>query len=467
MSCLLGRILTGALPVVVLLAGFPGRGLAAGEGDNRPVKNVGIVYDGPPPERQGGAFHQFADLVELVREETTSLTRRDLAVAFPEDKQLTADWTIEGIRRAVEELLADPEVDLVLTLGLFSSHDVCQRRDLPKPVLAPIAVDIDAQSLPVTSDAEGRLTSGVRNLTYLVSPGCIQRDLKRFREIVNVSRVHVLMDALLPEAIAEIPEAVTQGARQLGLELVPVPVVDSAAEALAALPADAEAVYVTPLDRMPRGEFDLLVAGLTERALPSFSLTGREEVELGVMAGARPQTDLRRVSRRIALSIQRILTGEDAGTLPVALELQEKLVINMATATAIRVFPRVRVTMEAELIQAGTDEVTETLDLSQAVREAVAANLGLRAAERRVAAGAEDVHRARSQLRPQLDVSALGLQIDEDRAAASFGSQAERTLSGTLSLSQLLYSDRARARGSLRAGGRRRTGGLGRLLRRF
>ncbi len=450
MSCLRRRIPTATLAVIVLVAGFPGRGPAAGEDDSRtiaarPVKNVGIVYDGPPPEHQGDALHRFDTLVELVREETASLTRRDLAVAFPADKRLTADWTVAGIHRAVDRLLADPEVDLVLTFGIFASHDVCQRRDLPKPVLAPLAVDIDAQSLPVTSDAEGRFTSGVRNLTYLVSPGCIQRDLKRFREIVDVSTVHVLTDALLPEAIAEIPAAVTEGARQVDLELVVVPAVDTAAEVLAALPADAEAVYVTPLNRMPRSEFELLVAGLRERRLPSFSLMGRDEVELGVMAGARPQTDPRRVSRRIALNIQRILAGEDAGTLPVALELQEKLVINMATATAIRVFPRVRVAMEAELIQTGTDAITETLGLSQAVREAVAANLGLRAAERRVTAGAEDVRRARSRLRPQLEVSAQGLQIDQDRAAASFGSQAERTPSGALSLSQLLYSDGARA----------------------
>ncbi len=165
MSSLLGRILTAAL-AVVFVAGFPGSGLAAAEGDigpnaarpdaarpdaARPVKNVGIVFDGPPPEPE-----RFTALVELVREETTSLTRRDFAVAFPRDKQLTADWTIEGIRRAVDEQLADPEVDLVLTLGLFSSHDASRRRDLPKPVLAPVGVDVDAQSLPVRSDAQGR-----------------------------------------------------------------------------------------------------------------------------------------------------------------------------------------------------------------------------------------------------------------------------------------------------------------------
>ena len=453
------RILSGIVAALVALAADPGGSQAAEESAALPVKNVGIIYDGPPPAGTGLAPHghdraatggsrcvrQFAELAELIREETTSLTRRQLSVSFPESKRLTADWSVEGIRSAIETLLADPEVDLVLALGIFATNDVCRRRDLAKPVVAPFAIDIGAQSLPVASGPQGRPTSGVANLNYLLTPGSILRDLKKLRELASVSRIHVLADALFAEAIPEIPETVIAGGRALGLELPLVSVTDSADDALAALPADAQAVYITPLNRMPAGEFDRLVRGLIERRLPSFSLLGREEVTLGVMAGVRPEADGKRLSRRIALNIQRILMGEDAGRLPVTLELAEKLVINMATASAIGVFPRIRVAMEAELIELPRGEIEEKLTLSQAVREAVAANLSLAATDRRVAAGAEDVRLARSRLRPRLDLSALGLVIDDDRAAGSFGSQAERTVSGALGLSQILYSDGLRA----------------------
>ena len=184
------RILSGIVVTLVAFAAFPGWSHAAEESAALPVKNVGIVYDGPPPAGTGRVPHQFAELAELIREETTSLTRRQLAVSFPESKRLTADWSVEGIRSAVETLLADTEIDLVLTLGIFATNDVCRRRDLVKPVVAPFAIDIEAQSLPVASGPQGRRTTGVVNLNYLVTPGSLLRDLKKLRELASVSRIH-------------------------------------------------------------------------------------------------------------------------------------------------------------------------------------------------------------------------------------------------------------------------------------
>ena len=42
-----------------------------------------------------------------------------------------------------------------------------------------------------------------------------------------------------------------------------------------------------------------------------------------------------RMARRIALNLQRILLGDDPGTLPVDIERTEVMTINMATARAI------------------------------------------------------------------------------------------------------------------------------------
>jgi outer membrane protein TolC len=60
-----------------------------------------------------------------------------------------------------------------------------------------------------------------------------------------------------------------------------------------------------------------------------------------------------------------------------------------------------------------------------------------------VNAGAQNVHIARSVLLPQIEAAATGVVIDKDRAESSFGSQAERTLSGAATLSQVIYSEPA------------------------
>jgi len=56
-----------------------------------------------------------------------------------------------------------------------------------------------------------------------------------------------------------------------------------------------------------------------------------------------------------------------------------------------------------------------------------------------------EVRKARSALFPQLALVGKGLLIDDDRAEASFGSQAERSLTGGLVLEQSLYSEPRRA----------------------
>ena len=197
-SSLIQRV---ALPLFVL--GVAALAIVPLAADERTLVNVGVVYDGPPPDGGSLAPERLRGLLEMIRQETTALTAQDFDVRFPADKQLSGEWTEEGIRFAIDRQLEDPEVHLVLTLGIFSTNDACRRRELSKPVIAPFAIDIKAQSLPVTHDDEGRMISGIRNLSYLSTPGTILRDLRRFREIVSFSRVHVLTDALVPETMQQ------------------------------------------------------------------------------------------------------------------------------------------------------------------------------------------------------------------------------------------------------------------------
>ncbi|MCI0695717.1 hypothetical protein L0337_27405 [candidate division KSB1 bacterium] len=114
---------------------------------------------------------------------------------------------------------------------------------------------------------------------------------------------------------------------------------------------------------MPANEFDLLVAGLNQRRLPSFSYLGRAEVEKGVMASYAPTNDLTRRARRIASNIQRILKGEDAGNIPVDFSSASQLTINMATVHAIGFYPNWKTLTEAELLNQEEMKAGRTLSL--------------------------------------------------------------------------------------------------------
>jgi outer membrane protein TolC len=424
------------------LAAAGGTDRAGEEERERPTVRVGVLADGPleTEERILGLVPR-AQILELIRREVVTLTAADFDLRFPDELRRAGDWHVAGVRSGLESLLEDPEVDMVLALGAISTAVACRRTELAKPVFAPVAVDVEAQDLPFT-----RGTSGVRNLNYTTLPASIAEDLRRFRELVPFTRLHVLVDPLVPEAMPELLGYFAELGGQMGIEsMVPVFVVDSHDEALAALPEDAEAVYVTPSPRMPVGEVDRLVAGLTERRLPSFALLGRPFVERGVLAGHTLESDIQRMARRVALNMQRTLLGEDPGTLPVLVEGGRRLTINMRTARALGWYPRWKILLEAELLHEEPEEDGARLSLVETIEEARRINLDIRAGESRVAAGAEEVPRARSVLLPQLDAAARGLAIDADRAATSFGTQPERSVGGGVSLSQVLYSDQALA----------------------
>ncbi len=428
-----GAVKRGGLFVVTvfLFLMLPGIGWPDPSGEQAlPIVRIGIVRDGP-------TIGRLAIPAEILIREIRELTRGEFDVRFPEEKRLHGNWTADGVKRAVDLLLADPDVDLLLALSPLSSHEVARRGTIPKPAIASIVIDVNFQDLPFQ---DGK--SGVRNLNYLTSFQKFERDLKAFREILSFSQLAIILDRHFLEAFPKMREEAKRIARENRVEITFLPAETSADSVIAALPAGTEAVLVTPLPRFLPDAFERLVTSINLRGLPSFSMFGRLEIEKGVMAGVSPASDPLRLARRLALNVQRILLGEDAGSLPVVFPQREQLTINMATAREVGFSPSWRVLTEAVLLNEEKTEITRRLSLASAVREAVSANLDLAASDRAVAAGKENIREARSALLPQIDVSSEGVIIDKDQAEASRGFQAERTFSGSATLSQRIYSEK-------------------------
>jgi len=390
---------------------------------------IAIVADGPGPRNE--------EILQLFQREMISLLGDEFDVAFANGGLIEADWSIEGVDAALSGALADPGVDVVVGLGLLASHELCGRGPLPKPSIAPFVVDPEAQGLPL---ARGK--SGVRNLSYVTSVSQLRRDFETFREVVPFEKLALVVSATTSAAIPELADRARGIGRDLGIDVTVVPVGLSAAELFTGLPADVEAVYLAPLVRMPETELAAIASGLIERKLPSFSFFGRREVELGILAGNATETEFERLARRTALNIQRMLLGEDGGTIPVHFSNEQRLILNVATARAIGVRPTWAVLTIADRLGEAR-EPARTLGVAEVAHEAITVNLDLLAAESGLEAGAQDVAVARSFLLPRIDASATGTLIDEDQASQSFGRAAERMLAGSLSFSQLVYQDDA------------------------
>ncbi len=390
--------------------------------------SVGVVMDGPSERLQ--------DVLRVVERELTTLAGAEFAVQFAKEHQREGDWTRPGVDKHFRELLASPNVDLVLAFGVIASDIAVRQEQIPKPCIAPFVVDERMQGLLGEDDRPRQIT----NLSYILWSIDLQRDLKAFAELGTFKRMAWIHNAYAASAVPGLTAVVLKGSEASGVELVPVPAKASAAEVLAAMPKDVDSVYVAPNTQMPPSEVPKLAAGLIDLRLPSFAWHGRADVERGLLAGVATEEDILRLARRIALNAQSILLGDSPSELVTSFKQQEQLAVNMATARALGVWPNWSVLTDAVLVHQERDTVTRKLDLTAAVRAAMDSNLDLAAMRQALAVGHQEVVKARSTLLPQLGVTATASMIDADRAG--FGT-AERMFQWGGALNQLIYDQRA------------------------
>ena len=401
-----------------------------------PTLRIGVVVDGP--------WERNAELRVLLQSGIQEVLGTNARAVFPPDAQLVGDWTLAGVHALADRLLSDPNIDLVLGMGLIASQDLATRGPLPKPVIAPIVIDVERQHIPYH---DGK--SGVKNLAYLVYPTTFVRDLQLFREIVPIRRLINIASKRYDDVLPPARVSISDLGRRLGVDVTELYIDTSAAEILAKLPDSADAVFLEPTLQVPSAEFRKLVKGFIDRRLPSFSFLGEGEVRQGVMATANPDL-LPRLVRRIAMNIQRIRDGEEPGALNVAFTPGKKLTINLATAYAVGVSPKWDVLLEAELVQVDTVAPGGmSITFPEAIRRLFSENLDVQTEMRNVDAGAENVSLARSVLLPRIDLHGTAVQIDKERAQAS--AQPERSASFDIAASQVILAEPALANLSIQS----------------
>ena len=184
-----------------------------------PLVRIGFVMDGP--------WDRLKETQADFEKEIADLLGGEFDVRFPETKQIMGNWTEKAVSDGINLLLADPQVDLVIALGVLASNDAAIRGDLPKPVLAPIVLDVYLQGLP---EKEG--TSGVKNLSYTALPNPFHSDLEMFQRIVPFKKFALLSTPYYREGLQAFRERLPGIAKEMGLKMQIIIVGDSAKEAL-------------------------------------------------------------------------------------------------------------------------------------------------------------------------------------------------------------------------------------------
>ena len=390
--------------------------------DDLPVVRIGIVTDGPIARKDS--------FVDLFRKEIEGVTAGAYTLEFPRGAVVDGGWQSDGIALAMDGLLERGDVDVVVAVGVGVAAEVCGRDQTTKPVVVPFAFGDCALTCPQHANIR------VRPIDL---GGLMTRDLQAFYETVPFTSVAVLMDPTWPSncTVVELGQAVAP--EGVVVEFVSIPAGTSNIADL--LPADVDAIYLMPLLQLHEPQLGTLVKELTTLGLPTFSLLGESEVDLGVLAGMNTKNTMAAMARGTALEVLDLIEGRETQH-TMRVETGGRLTLNMATAQALGFSPSWELLTRARLLHDQGFRRDRPINLRTAIDRAVKANLDLAVRDRRVAAGAQDLREAKSYYRPQIDVGLIGAAIDENHAIAALG-QYSRYIAGSLTLTQLIYSDGA------------------------
>ncbi|WP_185964290.1 TolC family protein [Aliikangiella marina] len=390
---------------------------------------VAIIKDGPTQK-------EFLS-ESVVQQEIVDLLGSEFSVSFVDSNKTTANWTLAGINRVIDENYRDPNVDILVTIGVVSSNEVATRKRFPKPTIAAVTIDPVAQSFPIEGNRSGK-----NNFTYIADvkePGI---EVTFFRDFVGQSKFAVLIEPLLAESWPEFSVLLETAAKNYNVEFIQVPVKGSPGQVVDAIPADAEAVLVGPLAQYSRSQVRTLANRLIDRKLPSYTFAGEIAVEDGLMVTTSQMSQAQgQMSRRVAINIQRILLGTNASELTVNMQFNSRVIYNQATGLAIGFAPRWDDVIDAKIINEEEFVNRRAFTVQEAVKFSLQNNLNLQVASFDVELAKKDVDIARSNLYPSMSLSAAYNQINEEQVIP--GANPEKRSDAQLNFSQLIYADSA------------------------
>lgn len=403
----------------------------------KPTYTIAIVTDGDTEYSK--------EFLQSLKTEIKQLLGRDYIVRFPKKLYKNGHWDYNKIASYVNAALKDKRSDMLITLGVLSSHYVARKKYFPKPVIATAIIDPKMQHVPYNPQ-EG--SSGKHNLTYVSGHQTLDKDIEAILEIMPVHKVAVLIDSVLLKNTPEIGRYIVKTFAKNNIEAQLVPVGKHVEQDLRKIKDDVDFVYVTPLFELTKEQRKKLYSILSMKELPSFAGIGQDDVELGALFANSPSTDNKRFIRQIALDVQQIALGSYASTQLVNFTPAPVLSLNMKTANDIGYTPSWEMLSKANIIKSEQSD-SHYFDIEEIMNRAVEYNLKIVASKHQTKLSKAKVDEAKSSFLPQVSFGAETAKVDEDRAVASLGLTNELRADAYIKFSQQLLNHKASARISI------------------
>ena len=370
-----------------------------------------------------------------LQEEVQKTLGSSISVVIQDQDIKAANWNVQTISSAYLSLAE--RCDFIVLAGALSAKTVLNSGSITKPTLAIGISNVEIQEIPIT-DQE---TSGATNFSYVLISRDLETELTQFRNLVEFNKLAVLVHG---KGLLSINEQKAQTelrrlATQFGCEINVVPIGDNVEQSLNQIPSGTDAAIVLSTYEMDDPKVKAIADNLIDRSLPSYALL-KNHVELGILSSVSGDNSLQTLIRKLAIMMDDIRGGTAVADLPVTLNIKKQLYFNLETSQAINYSTSFQTLFSANLINEDLANDVPTYTLAKIFERALEENLGIQITEKDVDLATQDVKLANSAYLPTAEISILGTQVNEGSTSPIFG-QSQRTLTESISLSQVLFSE--------------------------
>jgi len=388
---------------------------------------VGIVTDASEKE--------FDLLTRQVKAEIEALIQAGDGVVF---KELSANWQSEKVRENLYSFLNDPEVDMVVALGFLSSEAAARLPNYPKPIIAATVLDPKLQNLPVQPDK----SSGIPHFAWIESLIRLKKDMYSFARIFESRNLAVIIPRKLYSEFQILTTYLKADENTCNVFFVPV---EENENPLVQLPAGTDAVMIFPLVQHSNTAINEIFSGLNEQGIPSLSVNGVAYLNRGATITFTPQFTFQQLARQVAVRVLKASEGTSLGDIPSLTDEPERNpIVNMESLRLTDQFPKWSELENAVLLNVAKMPGKE-LTLHQAIALALENNLQGKIADKDLLMAEKDIRIAKANVLPQVEVSGMGVQLSENLVESSMGQRGEYTITGSVALKQVIYSEAAYA----------------------
>ncbi|MDD3000863.1 MAG: TolC family protein [Candidatus Riflebacteria bacterium] len=381
----------------------------------------------------------FAYLIDSINTELSKIFSEKDIVLLEKTNVTSNQFEDESaIQALIYKALRNEKCDAVMALGPVSSHLLASMRIFKKPVIAAHIVNGKIQGI-----AKNGNSSGVRNLSYIDFDVDFLHQIEAFRRVKEFDTLHLVISPNYLKAVPHLAQYLKSEADKQKTEIKIVET-SKGLDEMRKLLVNAKAAMIVPILGRPFDFQKEIIELLNELKVPSMAMLGRIPVENGVFCSLTPDIDNQKLARRIAINLNRIFAGDDAGSFNIDFTMPERLSFNMETAEKIGLFPTWSQMTDALLFYGESASKNKKMDIATVIETALTKNLRLIAKKQEKEKQRQKTIAAKSAYDPVLQISLNQLSIDKDRAE-SIIAPAEHSAKLGADLLYVIHSEKANA----------------------